>query len=106
MDFLSGLTIDVSKIPKYPAIDDKPFRETTSIPLARAILASSDPRLKKEHKQPLEALLKALNRGKGALSVKYEGRFGTKDKLGRRYADKNISVGLLHHLIKNTFFTL
>jgi hypothetical protein len=106
MDFLSGLTIDVSKIPTYPAIDDKPFHETINIPLARVILASTDPRLTKEHKQPLEALLKATNQGKGVLSVKYEGRFGTKDKLGRRYADKSISVGLLHHLIKNTLFAL
>jgi len=97
--FLTGLTIDLEKIPEYPLFDNTTFKEQIDENLCYKILKCNDERIPIESKQEFQDKV-IKNLYKNELDVTY---FASQD-LGRRYAKYNCGLTPMSRYIKHTIF--
>jgi hypothetical protein len=80
--FLTGWTIDLGKIPKYPELE-KEFQEQVDYQLAQMILAHDHEKLTVEVKHEFRKLVKRVSERKNTLAFQLRPRYG----VGRRYPE-------------------
>jgi hypothetical protein len=83
MQFLSNLTINVSKIPSYVEFNQD-FVESIDYELANIILEEKDESIAPKSMAYFSNLVACIDKSKNELKVKYSPRKGG---FGRRYAD-------------------